>query len=32
MDIGTFAILTQDGVTNGAIYVLLAVALSSSSR
>src|SRR5689334_13980312 len=27
MDIGTFAILTQDGITNGAIYVLLAVAL-----
>ena len=27
MDIGSFAILTQDGITNGAIYVLLAVAL-----
>jgi len=27
MDIGSLAILTQDGVTNGAIYVLLAVAL-----
>jgi branched-chain amino acid transport system permease protein len=27
MDIGSFAILAQDGITNGAIYVLLAVAL-----
>ena len=27
MDLGIFALLSQDGVTNGAIYALLAMSL-----